>query len=204
MKQILETIENNEQVFIGTIKGLISSIPFIGGAIIGALDGHLNQRLEDTIKQLSIGIEKLGEEKIDKKFIMTEEGIDLFIKCIRTRLKHRSQQKAKFIYGLLIESNTIDRDLRFSTDLKEKFLNIIDKLSDEEMIFLKDYINGKYKEKSQKDIYQMSDKEGIALDGLLAENLLRPDDTWVKHIVETKLFCEFLAYLKVIAKEYIF
>lgn len=202
MPQLTEQqVKGSKQAAIGAIKGLISSIPFVGGPIIGAWDGYASSRLDDTIKQLSIRIEKLGEEKIDMAFVKSEEFVDLFHRGLRIRLQHCSKQKAKFIYGMLIESIGQDRDLRFSTALKESFLSILDQLSDEEMIFLHDYSLGKYTGKSQDDIYQIGDKESIAMDGLLANRILRIDSTWDQNIAESMIGREFMAYLKLLAQE---
>lgn len=196
-----QQVKDIKQAAIGAIKGLISSIPLVGGPIIGAWDGFGSSRLDDTIKQLSTRIEKLGEEKIDMTFVKSEEFIDLLHKGLRIRLQHRSKQKAKFIYGMLIESISQDRDLRFSTALKESFLSILDQLSDEEMIFLHDFSHGKYTGKSQDDIYQIGDKEGIAMDGLLAKRILRIDSTWEQNIAESMIGREFITYLKLLAYE---
>lgn len=188
-------------IVFGAFKGLISSIPFIGGPIIGAWEGYRDSRIDDTIKTLSSDIKKLGKEKIDMDYIESEEFIDLLNNSYRTRLQHRSKEKAKFICGLLIESVRKDRDKNFSTELKEKFLYILEKLSDEDMIFLNDFINEKYKEKSLDDIYQLGIKESIAIDSLLANNLLRQDSTWDQHVVETALGRKFIDYLKILARE---
>ena len=138
----------------GTLKGLISSIPYVGPALIGAWDGYWNSRLEDTIEQLSIKIEELGEEKVDIGYIQSEEFIDLFQKGLRVRLQSRSTQKSKFILGLLTESLKRARDPRFSTALKESFLSVLEQLTDEEMIFLFDFSQGRFREKSKDDIYK--------------------------------------------------
>lgn len=193
---------------IGVIKGFvseqISSIPYIGMALVGAWDGYWNSRLQDTVEQLSIKIDKLGEEKVDVGFLKSEEFTDLFHKGVRVRLQSRSKQKAQFIYGLLIESIRKDRDLRFTTSLKESFLFILDHLSDEEMILLHDFSEGRFKEKTQDYIYQMGDKESIAMDGLLAKRIIRIDSTWAQHIAESMLGREFIAYLKLLAQEDLF
>lgn len=120
---------------------------------------------------------------------------------MRVRLQNRSVQKAKFIHGLLLESIRKDRDQNFSTALKESFLSVLDQLTDEEMVFLYDFSLGKFKGKSQDDVYRMGDKESIAMDALLAKRLIREDNTWQKHLVESMFGREFIAYLKLLAQE---
>jgi len=53
--------------------------------------------------------------------------------------------------------------------------------------------------KSKNDIYQSGDELGLAVDGLLTNGVIREDDTWEKHIVESMRGREFIAYLKVLA-----
>jgi hypothetical protein len=203
MREIEESNQINhfKQCLIGGVKGLLSTIPFSGSAAIGAWEGYWNSRLEDTITSLSENIEKLGKEKIDQDYIESEEFMDIFLKGLRIRQNSRSKEKARFIVDLFTESLSKARNLHFTVTLKETFLSILDQLSDNEMIFLVQFSNGKYHQKSKNDIYKIgNDLQGIALDGLLAKGILREDDTWVKHIKESILGREFIAYLKLLAQ----
>ncbi len=186
----------------GGIKGLISSIPFIGSTITGAWDGYWASRAQDTIDQLSQAIIRIGEEKIDKEFISTEEFLDLFQKSLHSIMHSRSKKKAKFIIGLLTETLRKDRTTDFSIALKETFLFLLDQLTDEEMGFLYSFSQGEYLKKSKDEIYKIGDRcKGIALDGLIAKGILREDNTWEKKIVESMLGQEFICYIKLLAND---
>ncbi len=172
---------------IGGAKGLISQIPCIGAPLVGAWEGYWHSRSEDLIKQLCSAIDKLDKEKIDLNYVPSEEFVDLFRKASKIRIESRSVQKAKFILGMLIESMQKDRDTRFSCDLKETFLFILDQLTENEMHFLYEFSQNKYSQKSKNDIYGMGDNYAIAIDGLLSKGILRERETWNKHISESML-----------------
>lgn len=185
----------------GSFKGMVSNILFIGPILAGAWEGYCNYKLEDTIQELSKRLEKLGEEKIDKDFLVSEEFVDLFQKAVRIRLQHRSELKAKFIYGLLGESLELNHDPRFTTNIKELFLTILEQLSDEEILFLYEFSKGTYNGKSTDDVYKMTNNEGIAMDSLLAKRIIREESTWEKHLIESSFGHEFMEYLKLLAKK---
>lgn len=188
-----------KQAAIGACKGLLSSIPYVGSPIVGTWDSYWNSRFQETVKKLSTAVEQLGEEKIDKQYIESEEYLDLFHAALRCRLQSRSQTKAKFILGMLVESMQKDRNARFQTSDKESFLFILDRLTEKEMDFLYHFSQGEYQGKSKNDIYQSSDELGLAVDGLLTNGVIREDDTWEKHLVESMRGREFIAYLKMLA-----
>ena len=59
---------------------------------------------------------------------------------------------------------------------------------------------GEFIGKSKNDIYQTDEGLAKAMDGLLAYGILREGDTWQKHLAESMLGREFIAYLKILAK----
>jgi len=186
-------------VVVGVIKGLIASIPVIGSSITAAWEGYQGSRLQEAIDYLTAAVTKLGEDKIDKQFIESEEYVDLFNLALRTRMQSRCKEKAKFILGMLIESMQKNRAERFQTSEKESFLFILDRLTEKEMAFLYRFSQSEYRGKSKNDIYQNGDDLALAVDGLLTKGLLREDDTWEKHLVESMLGREFIAYLKILS-----
>lgn len=206
-KMELEIVDNEsgnykhvEAAVIGASKAILSSIPILG-VCFGALDGYCGSRLEDTVEKLTRAIAAIDESKIDKEYIASEEFLDLIYKSLRIRAFSRSQEKVKFIIGLIVDSLQKDRDLRFSTSLKEFFLSILDQLTESELIFLFDFSNGKYSQKSKSDIYKMEDPTlGIVLDRLLCLGLLTEEDTWQKHVIGSKFGNEFLDYVRILAK----
>lgn len=198
----LDNRKHVDKALVGALQGFgVSLIPIIGPHIAALWNGYCNSRMEDTVNRLSQAIKEMDESKVDKDFLASEEGLDLFRKALHIRMLSRSQQKAKFILGLLRESLHKDRDKRFTTSLKEVFLSIIEQLTDEDMLFLQEFCEGKYDQKTRTNIYEIGRDKGVALDHLLSEILLREDDTWEKHIVKSVLGEEFLAYLQVLAKE---
>lgn len=187
---------------IGAIKQAIGSVPVIGGMILGMLDGIEKIRADEMMKAFSARIESLEKSKIDVAMIKSEEFLDLFCQAIRVRTRHRSQQKAKFIVGLLTDSIKVERLARFGIEIKETFLMLLDQLSDGELQFLCDFAKGDYEGKSKVNIYQSADKpQAIALDLLLSKGILTEDWTWEKNIKASELGQEFIAYLKHLANE---
>ncbi len=177
----------------------ISTIPVIGTLLTSTWTAYNNSRFQDMVDNLSKQLLQLGEEKLDKEYISSEEFIDLFNLALKTRIQHRSTQKAKFIYGLIIESVSKARSFAFSTSLKESFLHCLDQLSDEELHFLYEFSQDKLHQKSRDAIYQISDQYGIAVDGLISNGILRVDGTWQQAIALTMLGREFIAYMKTLA-----
>lgn len=191
---------HSKQAFNGFFKGLLASIPFVGSPIVGAWDGYWGSRLEETVKYITTAVIKLGEEKIDKQYIESEEYLDLFTLALRTRMQSRSRQKAKFILGMLLESMQKNRSERFQTSDKEAFLFLLDRLTEREMDFLYQFSQGTYSGKSKNDIYQSGDDLALAVDALLTNGILREEDTWEKHLAESMRGREFIAYLKILAE----
>jgi len=106
---------------------------------------------------------------------------------------------------MLVESVQKDRDARFSCDLKETFLFILNQLTEDEMNFLYDFSRGEYLQKSKNDIYGIGDSYAIAIDGLLSKGILREkasaSGSWNKYISESMLGREFIEYLKKLASQ---
>lgn len=190
-----------EQTAIETSVALValSSIPLIGTLLTSAWTAYNNSRLQDVIDNISKQLLQLGEEKLDKEYITSEEFIDLFNLALKIRIQHRSTQKAKFIYGLIVETSSKARSFAFSASLKESFLHCLNQLSDEELHFLYEFSQDKFHQKSRDAIYQISDQHGIAVDGLISNGILRIDGAWQQAIALTMLGREFIAYMKKLA-----
>ncbi|MCE5315976.1 MAG: hypothetical protein LLG04_01255 [Parachlamydia sp.] len=189
-----------EAAIYGALMGQISSIPILGGAVTGALDRTQQIRADEFLQSLYDKIACIGNEKVDKNFLRTEECADLFLHAIRVRMRHRSQQKAKFIVGLMTESVLIERDPRFTVNLKESFLNLIDQLTDDDLYFLKEFREGKYMKMNKDDVYSKLDQKAVSLDHLMALGIISEESTWQKHITLTMRGREFYDYLEIIAR----
>lgn len=186
--------------FIGIIKSLLAPIPIVGPCI-SVIDEYNNARLEELVEQLTLRIGIIEENKIDKTYVESEEFYDLLRRAIQIRLQSRSKIKAEFIYKMITESITIDRDQQFTTALKETFLVFIEKLSEEAIIFLYEFSNGKYEKQSIPDIYQIGETQGISMDELFSNNLIRNDSSWNQNLAMTKLGNKFVKYLQEIILE---
>ncbi len=183
----------------GSIKGLLSELPYIGPAVIGAWDGYHASRQDEFVNELSEQLKNLDDKKVDQDYIHSEEFYDLFYKALRIRCLHRSKIKARFILGLVLNSVTNDRDREISTSLKEQFLSILDPLSDEEMKLLYDFSTGEYTRTTKEQFYEKA--KGVEIDGLIAKSILAVDATWDQCIILTAFGKKFVDYMCVLAKE---
>lgn len=187
-----------KDLIVGGVKSSLSLFPPFSVAI-GAWEGYQDGRKEHFINELSKRISKIEDEKIDRNFVKSEEFYDLFYKCCRLRLQHRSLKKAEFIVNLIGESISVGRDDRFNVSLKESFLDLIDLMSDIELTFLGKFERGDFPEKTRNDFYKETDKsQAIALDGLYKHGIIKDKDTWDKPIEASVLGREFLEYVKVL------
>ncbi len=187
---------------LGMVQGLLSQVPYFGPAVTGAWQGYSDARDQDLMNQFKNRIEALESTNVDTDYIASEEYYDLFLRCVRIHRLHRSQEKARVILNVLLESLKTDRDERFNISLKEIFLDRLDLMTDQEMEFLRAYNRGEYTAKSKNDIYQGgNDQAAVALDALIAKGILREEDTWEKKVVDSMLGREFIAYLKHISQD---
>lgn len=187
-------------VSLGALQSIFCLIPGCS-AFLGAWEGYQKNRLEEFVNELSKIVEGIEENKLDVRYIESEEFFDLIQKCFRIRMQHRSKLKAKYINNMLKESISIDRDIHFDTSIKEVFLTMLEQMSDAEQLFLSSFANGDYKNKSREDIYQQNvTQNSIALDLLYAKGILKDEDTWVKYIKGSILCDEFIAYIQALAK----
>lgn len=202
LEGISEDIQNKlEGLAEGALKSLFSLIPPFA-IVLGAWDGYKSARLVEFVEELSNKISRIDEDKIDAAYIESEEFYDLFQKCLRVRLQHRSKLKAKFILGLITESVSKDRNQRFNTSIKESFLTLLDEMSDVEQVFLSDFAKGEYKKKSRRDVYQGKDPyTAIALDALYTKGILKDADTWEKCIEISALGREFIEYITILGNQ---
>ncbi len=184
----------------GSIKGLLSELPYIGPPVIGAWDGFHASRLDEFVNELSEQLKNLADKKVDQDYIHSEEFYDLFYQALRMISLHRSKIKARFILGLVLDSITNDRDREISTSLKEQFLSILNQLSDEEMALLYDFSAGKYTRTTDKEQFYEKAK-GVEIDGLIAKSILAVDATWDQCIILTAFGKKFVDYMCVLAKK---
>ncbi len=202
LAEVSDSVERSlKSVAIGCFKTvLLLKYPFLA-IPLAAWEGYQSNRTSEFIKELDEKIAEIEFRKIDEEYIKSEEFFDLIQRGLKIRMQHRSKEKAKFIVNLLSESMSIDRDRRFSTDIKEAFLLMIDGMSNEELVFLRDFAQDKYKGKSRDNIYQEGDGQSIAMDALYAKGILRDEDTWEKHLTVSMLGREFIEYVKILGRQ---
>lgn len=183
--------------FNGTITQGIDNVPIIGGFIRGVLNGIEQKRLEEFINNILLKIQQIGRDKLDLKYIQSDEFHDLIALATRIRIYHRCMEKAKILTQIITDSIHIDRSKQFQTDFKESFINLINLLSLDEMNFLSAFTKSLFAEKSREDFYKSPNTAlPIALDGLISKGLFCEDDTWNKHVIMTKLGEKFIDYLQ--------
>lgn len=183
----------------GVFTQMIGNVPVVGGAILGMIDGIQQYRAAQFLEDLRQQVMRLGEDKLDRGYIESEEFSDLLCQAIEARARHRSKMKAKMLVSLVTESMTHDRHRTTLQDSREIFISILDSLTDSEVRFLSDFVKGEFTEKTRSDIYSSDDPgEGICLDGLIAKGVLSMSEAWNQHIEETALGRELIGYLRLL------
>lgn len=139
-----------KEIAISAVKSVIGVVPWIGQALNEALfdcRGRIKQeRLNAFFSDLAVRVEQLGEEKIDKKYIATDEFSD-FIEQIAKRVADNRNQKKRFIYSSLLLSGI--QGIK-PPDLSETFLDILGELSEAELhLFSK--LHQMHRERMQQD-----------------------------------------------------
>jgi hypothetical protein len=91
--------------------------------------------------------------------------------------------------SLIKESISIERDVKFSSELKKRFLSILEGMTNEELIVVGEFAQEKYKGKSRDEIFQkISESKQLAIEGLYAHRILIDEDTWDKIFKNNPLF----------------
>ena len=117
------------------VRALINAIPYIGGSIDILLSSSgqnfILKRIEKFIEELNKQVSQLGDNKINKDFLDTEEAFDLIVKAFNSASRTRQQEKltlySKIIKGALTEGK------EFEEDEPETYLKIIEELTVKEL-----------------------------------------------------------------------
>ena len=124
---------------VGVLKGAIGAIPYAGGLINEVLfeaRARLKQeRLETFIAELAADVEKLGEEKVDRAFLMSEEFSDLAEDVLTRVSRNRFEAKRAHFRNVLTKAIVGIRAPDFST----LFLNLLEEITDEELRIYANY-----------------------------------------------------------------
>ena len=98
-----------KHVSIGAIKAVLGTIPLVGSAlneILFDVRSRIQQdRVNSLVQRLSIGVETLGENKIDWEYLASEEFsdvlADILLRTARTRSDAKRERFARIIVGAL-------------------------------------------------------------------------------------------------------
>lgn len=117
------------------LRAGINVIPFVGGSIDILLSSSgqkfVIRRIENFINELDKQVRLLGEDKINKEFLSTEQGFDIIIKAFGSASRTRQTQKLN-LYARIVRSS-LSWGIEFEEDEPEIYLRIVEELSVKEL-----------------------------------------------------------------------
>jgi hypothetical protein len=126
----IKTAYSNSPILKGLIDGGLSLIPFLGEAITSALDTHAFQLYEENskrfVEELRQLVEILAEEKLDKRFIESDEFVSLLTTILARNARTHEREKIRLYANVFVNSATYGKS---GVAYKEGFVRIIDELS---------------------------------------------------------------------------
>lgn len=129
----------SKEFTIGIIKGAIGTIPVFGGYLNEALfdiRGRIKQtRFEKFVKSLEEQLALLSENNINQAFLQTEEFSDILENIFNKVVLTQSKEKTEIYRNMLVHS--IDMSKIEILDITTFFLEIVNNLSEQELILLK-------------------------------------------------------------------
>lgn len=136
------------------IRAGVNAIPFVGGSIDILLSSSgqtfVTKRIENFIYELQNEISFLQKDKINNKYLESEEGFDLIIKSFNSASKTRQQEKLK-LYARIV-AGAITEGKEYDEDEPELFLKITEELSVKELRIAKCLYEYKELKKIKKDV----------------------------------------------------
>jgi hypothetical protein len=107
------------------LRALVQTVPVGGGTIDTLLawrGTHLNQqRIDELLKNVSVRLANVEEEKLDRDSLESEEFFEVFRTCAeiaaRTASKSKRERLADFLAGTMLHGLD-DLSLQFAEDLK--------------------------------------------------------------------------------------
>lgn len=117
------------------LRAAINVVPYVGGAIDVLISSKASKisekRILDFINSLSDNLTLVDENKIDKKYLDSDDFFDLIINCFERSSKTRSKLKKDYYAKILTKQITV---LNTSTEVSEHYLDIISELNEKELI----------------------------------------------------------------------
>jgi hypothetical protein len=115
------------------LKGSISAIPFVGGAInevvFEARSRLKQERLNRLFQAVAIDVAELGEGKVDRSFLATEQFSDL-IEDVCLRVSRTSfERKAHRLRRVLVDAF----QGKYDSNFEPMFMNILDEITEAEL-----------------------------------------------------------------------
>lgn len=111
--ELIVLYHNENSELDSVIRGFAGAIPFIGTGIGEALTYNLKKKREERLKEafdnMSKMLIKLGEEKIDKEYVESEEFQHLLVTSLELVMKTIDSEKRKSFSKLLVNSISIDK-----------------------------------------------------------------------------------------------
>lgn len=142
-EQVIARVDFNQEVLArspiakGVIDGGLSMIPFLGTAIMSALDTRTarlyQENSERFAQEVAKRVSELDEEKLDKEYIQSDEFVSVLIEILLRNARTHEREKVA-LYARLF-TNTVTSDLS-RVPFKEGLVRIIDELSVEHVHIL--------------------------------------------------------------------
>jgi hypothetical protein len=147
------------QIAETSLRGLISLIPYIGGAVIEITLEHRNrvktERITNFVEQLKAYFKDIDKSKVDNEFIQSNRFSDIFEDVINTVSKTDDDKKAERLKQLL--SGSIAPNA--SVNRFENFIDLIRRLNDDQILILERFYRNKSKAEKSKDEITILEKE---------------------------------------------
>lgn len=123
------------------IKGIISAVPYLGGTVTSIWSDIQAERKHERLLEFYTALDdeiKIIKEKLNVGYISKPDFLDVFEATVKFVINERSNEKRRFFKNILL-NGMMDKIADY--DKTEKFLRIVDDMSNPEIIILKIFFN---------------------------------------------------------------
>ncbi len=117
------------------IRGVVSIIPYVGSGVDILLSDKWNKfyqrRVDNMLEQLSNDLKNL-EDKVDEKYLNSEEFLDTMYVVLTESTKTRLDEKRK-IFSKIIRDSIVSGNKMINT---ESLLDIVTELNEKDLMFI--------------------------------------------------------------------